>query len=265
MNSPTGTTKVELPAKVLKPGKNFVAAHGAQRPQSSDLYMDFSEVTATCRSRSPRRRTPSSVVANPKDTKTPTTEPSEEPDPMCLRSTRRRRRSRSAPLLRRESPQFGAAIPNRSDRDARLATGSELTRRVLTFKGVWPSDVHKGGSNRSASSPGKTAYGAGPLCKGRGQVAGKDGKAERVPIESVWSIATRGGPSGRSGTSPAWSLRQPDPEKDDERVRRHLTGPSCSLFPVTDCGVLQSAPDHEDEPNFKLETDPKVVPRKGSP
>jgi hypothetical protein len=34
---------------------------------------------------------------------------------------------------------------------------------------------------------------------------------------------------------------------------------------VTDCCVLQSHLTMRDEPNYKLETDPRVLPREGTP
>ena len=44
-----------------------------------------------------------------------------------------------------------------------------------------------------------------------------------------------------------------------------LTGTFLSIFPVTDCCVLQTQLTMKDEPSYKLETDPKVLPKEGTP
>ena len=56
-----------------------------------------------------------------------------------------------------------------------------------------------------------------------------------------------------------------DPEKDDTVYGADLTGTFLSIFPVTDCCVLQTQLTMKDEPNYKLETDPKVLPKEGTP
>ena len=140
---------------------------------------------------------------------------------------------------------------------------------MLTFKGVRPSDVHKALESLGLK-PGKPAYGegtqaAGPKVRSLRRIARKDGKPNRVPIEKCWSIAT---PASRSSADLALHRlghAQPDPEKDDKVYGADLTGTFFSLFPVTDCCVLQSHLTMKDEPNFKLETDTKVVPKEGTP
>jgi len=59
--------------------------------------------------------------------------------------------------------------------------------------------------------------------------------------------------------------KQPDPEKDETVYGADLTGTFLSIFPVTDCCVLQSQLTMKDEPSYKLETDPKVLPKEGTP
>jgi hypothetical protein len=148
--------------------------------------------------------------------------------------------------------------------------GQKAHETVLTFRGVRPSDVHKALESLGLK-PGKPAYGEGaqadgPEVKVFVELPGKDGKPERVPVEKC--LVHVG--SGKPMTPLKWHFtgsikKQPDPEKDDMVYGADLTGTFLSIFPVTDCCVLQSQLTMKDEPNYKLETDPKVLPKEGTP
>ena len=60
------------------------------------------------------------------------------------------------------------------------------------------------------------------------------------------------------------AYKQPDPEKDAKVYGADLTGTFLSLFPVTDCCVLQSHLTMIDEPNYKLELNAAVIPKEGT-
>ena len=148
--------------------------------------------------------------------------------------------------------------------------GQKAHETVLTFKDVRPSDVHKALESLGLK-PGKPAYGegtqaAGPDVKVFVELPGKDGKPGRVPVEKC--LVHVG--SGQPMTPLKWHFtgsiqKQPDPEKDDTVYGADLTGTFLSIFPVTDCCVLQTQLTMKDEPSYKLETDPKVLPKEGTP
>src|SRR5439155_24053012 len=92
----------------------------------------------------------------------------------------------------------------------------------------------------------------------------RDGNTESVPIDKCIVHRDTGKPIGTLKWHFTGSvLKQPDPEKDDKVYGADMTGTFLSIFPVTDCCVLQSQLTMKDEPNFKLETDPKVLPKEG--
>jgi hypothetical protein len=59
-------------------------------------------------------------------------------------------------------------------------------------------------------------------------------------------------------------MKQPDPEKDDQVYGADFTGTLLSIFPVTDCCVLQSQLTMKDEPNYKLEMNSQLLPKEGT-
>ena len=146
--------------------------------------------------------------------------------------------------------------------------GQKAHETVLVFRGVRPSDVHKAIESLGLK-PGKPAYGegsqaAGPEVKVFIEIT-KDGKTDRVPIEKCLVHRDTGKPIGALKWHFTGSvLKQPDPEKDDKVYGADLTGTFLSIFPVTDCCVLQSHLTMKDEPNYKLETDGKVLPKEAT-
>jgi hypothetical protein len=60
------------------------------------------------------------------------------------------------------------------------------------------------------------------------------------------------------------ALKQPDPEKEETVYGADLTGTFLALFPVTADTVLQTSMTMKDEPNWKLEIDPKIIPKEGT-
>ena len=59
--------------------------------------------------------------------------------------------------------------------------------------------------------------------------------------------------------------RQPDPNKDEKVYGADLTGTLIAIFPVTDQTVLQTNLTMEYEKFLKLETNPAVLPKEGTP
>src|SRR5207249_10334388 len=59
-------------------------------------------------------------------------------------------------------------------------------------------------------------------------------------------------------------MKEPDPEKPIQVYGGDLTGTLLTIFPVTDCCVLQSQLTMKDEAQLKLETNATLVPREGT-
>jgi len=262
---------IEVPIKAFKPGKNLIAIHVKNKAGSSDLYMD-AELTALIPIPRPERTKnagPAATVATAKDPKAPTPVPEEPRDPDALAVDKARKTiTIKGVVAPRKLPHLDQSYPIEVIATYAFPRGQKAHETVLTFKGVRPSDVHKALESLGLK-PGKPAYGeeaqaAGPEVKVVIEITG-DGKTERVPIEKCLVHRDTGKPVvGLKWHFTGSVMKQPDPEKDDKVYGADLTGTFLSMFPVTDCCVLQSHLTMKDEPNFKLETDGKVLPKEGT-
>lgn len=263
--------EVELKPLQMKPGKNIIAVQVRNKAQSSDLYFDL-ELIAQVPIPRPKKKEPpkTSVVANPKEAPIPKKVPEEPLDPNALKVDKATKTvSINGVVAVRKLPNLDQKYPIEVVGSYPAPRGQKAHETVLTFKGVRPSDVHKA-LESLALKPGKPAYGegtqaVGPKIKVFVELTGKDGKSTRVPIEKCLVHKDTGKPM----VPLTWHftgsvVKQPDPEKDDMVYGADLTGTFFSLFPVTDCCVLQTQLTMKDEPNYKLETDPKVLPAEGT-
>lgn len=261
---------VELPLKALKPGRNVLAVLVKNKPRSSDLYLDV-ELTARIPIPRPAKKGAAPAVVS-KDVSKAAPVVAEDPrDPTALQiDTAKKTVTVAGMIAVRKLPHLDQKYPIEVVGTYAHPRGQKAHETVLTFKGVRPSDVHKALESLGLKA-GKPAYGegtqaAGPVVKVFIEFAGAGGKVERIPVEkALVPIAT-----GKAVPPLKWHFtgsanKQPDPEKDDTVYGADLTGTFLSLFPVTDCCVLQSHLTMKDEPNFKLETDPKVLPKEGTP
>ncbi|HKA05646.1 MAG TPA: YdjY domain-containing protein [Gemmataceae bacterium] len=262
---------VELPPKAFKPGRNLIAVHVKNHAGSSDLYMDL-ELTAAVPIPRPVKKTNSTAVAAASHTKDPkpAEKPAEEPrDPNALKVDAAKKTVTIAGFVApRKLPNLDEIYPIEVLATYAAPRGQKAHETVLNFKGVRPSDVHKALESLGLK-PGKPAYGegtqaVGPEVKVFVEIT-RDGKTERVPMEKC--LVHRD--TGKSIGALKWHftgsvIKQPDPEKDDKVYGADLTGTFLSIFPVTDCCVLQSQLTMKDEPNYKLETDSKVLPKEGT-
>jgi hypothetical protein len=213
-------------------------------------------------------------VAAPKETKTPTTAtppiPEEPRDPNAFTVDKTAKTvAINGVVAMRKLPTLDQKYPIEVIATYAHPRGQKAHETVLTFKGVRPSDVHKALESLGLKA-GKPAYGegtqaAGPKIKVLIELPGPDGKPVRVPIEKC--LVHRD--TGKSMAALTWHftgsvMKQPDPEKDDKVYGADMTGTFLSLFPVTDCCVLQTQLTMKDEPNYKLEIDPKVLPKEGT-
>jgi hypothetical protein len=209
------------------------------------------------------------AVTNTKDLKTPAAIPEEPRDPNAIKIDKATKTvTISGVVAPRKLPHLDQSYPIEVIATYASPRGQKAHETVLNFKGVRPSDVHKA-LESFGLKPGKPAYGegtqaVGPEVKVSIEIV-NDGKSERIPIEKCLVHRDTAKPIGSLKWHFTGSVaKQPDPEKDDKVYGADLTGTFLSLFPVTDCCVLQSHLTMKDEPNFKLETDGKVLPREGT-
>jgi len=263
--------EVELKPIQLKPGKNVIAVQVRNKAQSSDLFFDLELIAQVPVPKPKKKELPkTAVAANPKESPFPKKVPEEPLDPNAIKVDKAAKTvTISGVVAIRKLPNLDQKYPIEVIGTYPAPRGQKAHETVLTFKGVRPSDVHKA-LESLALKPGKPAYGegtqaAGPKIKVFVELMGKDGKPTRVPIEKCLVHRDNGKPM----VPLIWHftgsvVKQPDPEKDDKVYGADLTGTFFSLFPVTDCCVLQTHLTMKDEPNFKLETDSKVLPAEGS-
>jgi len=261
---------VELPPKAFKPGRNLIAVYVKNKAGSSDLYMDL-ELSAAVPIPRPVKKSNSTAVAaaNTKEPKA-AEKPVEEPrDPNALKVDAAKKTITIAGVVApRKLPNLDEKYPIEVIATYSAPRGQKAHETVLVFKGVRPSDVHKALESLGLK-PGRPAYGegtqaAGPEVKVLIEIT-RDGRPERIPIEKCLVHRDAAKPIGALKWHFTGSvMKQPDPEKDDKVYGADLTGTFLSIFPVTDCCVLQSQLTMKDEPNYKLETDGKVLPKEGT-
>jgi hypothetical protein len=262
--------EVEIPPKHFRPGRNIIAVRVKNHQGSSDLYLDL-ELTATV----PLPRKPAAapaVAANaPKTSPAAQPKPADEPrDPNALKvDPATKTVTVACRVAPRKLPNLDQKYPIEVIATYPAPRGQKAHETVVTFQGVRPSDVHKALESLGLK-PGKPAYGdagkaAGPEVKLFLELPSPGGKTERVPLEKV--LVHRDG--GKPMVELTWYFtgsaeKQPDPEKDEKVYGADLTGTLAALFPVTDSTVFQTQLTMKDEPNFKLETNPQVLPKEGT-
>jgi hypothetical protein len=149
--------------------------------------------------------------------------------------------------------------------------GKKAHETVVTIEAK-PSAVHKA-LVELGLKPGRPVMGEskeppqGPELNVYLEIPGADGETKRVPIDRTLVDKRNGKPFPRTVR---WrftgsALSQPDPEKDDKVYGADLTGTLIAIFPVTDQTVLQTSLTMEYEKFLKLETNPRVLPKEGTP
>jgi hypothetical protein len=140
---------------------------------------------------------------------------------------------------------------------------------VVTFT-ARPSDVHKALESLGLK-PGSPALGKGKTPKGPEvgiflELPADGGKTKRVPIEEALVEKATGKPLPKLRWLFTGSvMTNPDPEKDDKVYGADLTGTLITLYSVTNETVIQSGISFEQEASLKVETNPKVLPKIGTP
>jgi hypothetical protein len=149
--------------------------------------------------------------------------------------------------------------------------GKKAHETVVTIEAK-PSAVHKA-LVELGLKPGRPVMGEskeppqGPEVNVYLEIPGTGGEAKRVPIDRTLVDMRNGKPFPKTVR---WRftgsvLSQPDPEKSDKVYGADLTGTLIAIFPVTDQTVLQTSLTMEFEKFLKLETNPRVLPKEGTP
>lgn len=262
--------EIDVPLKLLKPGRNVLAILVHNGPASSDLYFDAELSVQIPVPRKPKAAmtAPAAIVKNtPARPAVPVDEPR---DPNALHIDKAKRTvTISCAIAPRKLPNLDRIYPIEVVATWPAPRGRKAHETIVTFKGLKPSDVHKA-LGELGLKPGKPAYGENARAEGpEVQVflewtAG--GKPRRVPIEQC--LVHR--QTGKAMIPLTWrftgsAMKQPDPEKDAKVYGADITGTLMSLFPVTDDTVLQSTLTMKDEPNYKLEVNKALLPKEGTP
>jgi len=149
--------------------------------------------------------------------------------------------------------------------------GKKAHETVVTIEAK-PSAVHKALADLGLT-PGKPVMGEskeppqGPEVSVYLELTGPDGEPRRVPIDKTMVDMKNGKPFPKTVK---WRftgsvMSQPDPTRTEKVYGADLTGTLIAIFPVTDQTVLQTSLTMEYEKFLKLETNPSVLPKEGTP
>ena len=262
---------VEIPLKVMKPGRNVFAVFVKNRMGSSDIYLDM-EFTAQIPMLKKKKETKVAVV-NPKDPMTTTpADPLTQPEPRDPNALKVDKAAKTVAvnciIAPRKLPNLDQIYPIEVIACWGAPRGQKAHETVVTFKGLTPGDVHKA-LVELGLKPGKPAYGEGTKAQGPEvqiflEFTGSDGKVQKLPIEKL--LVNK---DGKPVPALKWHftgsiMKEPDPEKPIQVYGADLTGTLMSIFPVTDCCVFQSQLTMKEESQLKLETDDKLLPKEGT-
>jgi hypothetical protein len=148
--------------------------------------------------------------------------------------------------------------------------GKKAHETVVTIEAK-PSDVHKALESLGLK-PGTPVMGEsdnppqGPEVNVYLEVAGPDGRARRLTMDKVLIDPKTGRPMPKvKWRFTGSAMSRPDADKAETVYGADLTGTLIAIFPVTNETVLQTNLTMKEEKYLKLETDPKVVPKEGTP
>jgi hypothetical protein len=146
--------------------------------------------------------------------------------------------------------------------------GQKAHETVVNFT-VKPSEVHKALESLGLKA-GKPILGegkpTGPGVEIFLEVPRESGTAKKVPIEETMVDMKTGKPLPRLNWLFTGSdFKFPDPEKDDKVYGADQSGTLITIFPVTNDTVFQTDLPIKLEKDLKLETNPKALPKIGTP
>jgi hypothetical protein len=149
--------------------------------------------------------------------------------------------------------------------------GQKAHETVVTIE-ARPSDVHKA-LEQLGLKAGQPVMGeskappSGPDVNVYLEIPGPDGQPRRVGIDKtlVDPKTNKTFPRSVKFRFTGSVMTKPDPNKDEKVYGADLTGTLIAIFPVTNQTVLQTSLTMEYERFLKLETNPSVLPRIGTP
>ena len=266
--------EVEVPANLLKAGRNVIAVVVRNHKGSSDIYLDM-EITAQIPIPRPPRK-PVTPSTNPTQVSKPATgDPLKAPvgdpkNPTVLSVDKGQKRVTIPGLVApRKLPNLNDIYPLEVVATYPAPRGQKAHETIVNFTDIRPSEVHKALESLGVK-PGKPARGeegtaSGPEVRLLLEFTGSDGKVQTLPIEKL--MVDR---AGKPFPAVRWiftgsATKQPDPEKDEKVYGADLTGTLISLFPVTDDTVFQTNLTLKEEGMFKLELRQGLLPKEGTP
>jgi len=272
---------VDVEAKVLKAGRNFIAVYVPNGGESSDLYLDLQLVAET--PLPPKKPAAVKIAANagkpaPAGGNGDKTEKSKSmnrvapstDDPPAEVTIDKAARTISIPcqIAARKLPNLSEIYPLEVIATAPPPRGRKAHETVVTTE-VRPSQVHAA-LEALGLKPGQPAKGEGAKATGPEvtiglEVAAASGKPKFIPIEKALVDTKAKKPLPPLKWFFTGSIqKQPDPERDETVYAADLSGTLIAIFPVTNETVFQSNLTLSDEPTLKLETDKTVIPAEGS-
>jgi hypothetical protein len=150
--------------------------------------------------------------------------------------------------------------------------GKKAHETVVTIKSK-PSDIHKAVESLGIK-PGKPALGddslktppQGPKVNIFIEVPGPDGKPKRVTIEKALLDPKTKKPMPKvEWRFTGSAMKQVDLTKDEKTYGADWSGTLIAIFPVTNETVFQTNLTMREEKFLKLETNPAVLPKEGTP
>jgi len=264
--------EIDIPVKLLKPGRNVIAILVANKVGSSDLYLDAAFTASVPLPR--KKKDPATVVAKNNTPTTSPTDPTPKPEPRDPNAMVVDKGAKTITINCSIAPRKLAHLDQSYPIEviATWATprGQKAHETVLNFKGLSPSDVAKALTDELGLKPGKPAYGeaakaVGPEVRILLEFPGADGKPQRVPFDKLLTNK-----DGKPIPEFKWYftgsiMKEPDPEKPIQVYGADMTGTLLSLFPVTDCCVFQTQLTMKEEAQLKLDTNASLLPKEGTP
>jgi hypothetical protein len=243
-----------------------VAAIVKNGPSSSDLYLDIDVSAQVPLPKKVVAKAPA-LVAKAGPEKTPLL-PVEKLPPELVIDKQKRSVSLPCVIAPRKLPNLKDIYPIEVVATFPHPQGQKAHETIVNFQGIRPSMVHQALAELGLK-PGQPARGEGTKPSGPELdvliEVGDAGKAQRWSIDKVL-IDTR---TGKQPPPFKWHFtgsrfRQPDPLKEEYVYGANLSGTLITIFPVSDEAVIQAGMTAESESAWRLETNPKVLPREGA-
>ncbi|MCS7045152.1 MAG: YdjY domain-containing protein [Gemmataceae bacterium] len=257
--------EIELKPQQLRAGRNVIAALVRNAPQSSDLYFDM-EVAALIPIPKKVAKGGPPIAAKTGPGKTPAL-PEEKLPPELVIDRQRRMVSLPCTVAPRKLPHLKDIYPIEVVATLPHPQGQKAHETIVNFQGIRPSMVHRAllelNLKPGAPARGEDAKPTGPEVEVYFETVGP--MPQRWPIDGVL-LDTR---TGKPPPPLTWrftgsAFRQPDPEKDEFVYGANVTGTLITIFPVTDETVIQAEVSLANEGVWRLEVNPKVLPKEGA-